>query len=311
LNLTKNFISKVAELAFNGLPNLETLDLSFNQLQKSEDIGNLRELPKLFTLKLNDNRLGPNFYFACIASNTKLENMFLQNNAIETIYAPSKSVGIQNLYLHHNKITNIHAFEKNFGQLITLTLSDNRNLSIHDSSFQNMKQLTYLYLDKVDLILNKNNDEPFSQLKKLELLSIRRNFLYTIDWQNFKGLSNLKEIRLSQNQLTNLSQHTELRTILPKLEQIELFENNFTSTYLENLKKHFQKNNISIKIISEKPKESEENSTDDNAPKTYEFLQNIKYAIVFSILIAVPVTDLVSTILIHRKQKAIEENEVI
>jgi Leucine-rich repeat (LRR) protein len=244
LNLSKNKISVIENS--NNVENLEILDLSHNLLD-NKTIFKFNLFPKLHTLMLNNNNIGPTFDFRVFQSKSKLENLFLHDNKIETITRLTNNFSVKKLYLQHNKIKNIENFRKYLGATEVLDLSNNLGLELTDISFILMYNLTSLFLNK---IIETNILKPsiFKNLKTLKTLSINKNQLKQINVNDFEGLESLENFHFAQNEISAFD-YTELKIKLPSLQAINVTGNLWNQSYLIEMRKFLKIQ--SIKVIDE------------------------------------------------------------
>jgi Leucine-rich repeat (LRR) protein len=176
LDLTSNEISKIEATAFAGLESLEYLTLSSNQLV-SIDESVLKDLTSLISLRLDSNKL-----------QVIEENLFANNLNLSEIRLDTNEIAI----------INGDAFGK-LKKLKLLNLSTNRLRKI-DILNTNLERLWIPYNKLKVLDVNKN----------LKLLSAPYNELEAI---NFTGNTELVELKLRQNAISDLSSFVSLAKV--------------------------------------------------------------------------------------------------
>ncbi|CAO1412843.1 unnamed protein product [Diamesa serratosioi] len=173
LDLTGNKIEEIEKNAFSKLINLEYLTLSENKIKTlTEDT--FKELVKLTSLRLDSNKI------------QMIEENFFDNN-----------LELTEIRLDTNEIIMIvnKAFDKLL-KLKTLNLASNR---LHKINVQNtnIEKLLLPYNKLTHIDLNKNMKSfyaPYNNLKSI----------------NFNGNTNLLEIKVRQNNFTNISNFSSL-----------------------------------------------------------------------------------------------------
>ncbi|RXG69951.1 Toll-like receptor 6 [Armadillidium vulgare] len=227
LYLNNNSISILSNDIFDRLSELQILDLSFNNLtmddSHEETFSGLRRLvilnlshnkiPTLFSSVFNDltslQKLDISFNdLSFIEENTftRMFNLYeldLSNNKIESLSSTSFAglVGLNILNLSRNSLKNLHS-----------------NI-LHQSS--NLKQI---------LLSNNNFEELPSAVQNLSFLNyldMSQNKILTLEFYDFKRLSNLHVFNLSSNLLKNISKSTF--NSLQSLRVLDISDNNIES----------------------------------------------------------------------------------
>lgn len=88
---------------------------------------------------------------------------------------------------------------ESFPKLVVITALDCSVTSISKENFQNLQELTDLYLGR-----NKIKNLPsntFEDLKKLKMLKLQNNQIESIDDKVFEDLESLEELFLSKNRI--------------------------------------------------------------------------------------------------------------
>ena len=195
IHYLKNRISILPQGLFNGVPNLDVLNLSHNIIQDLSYAHHI-QLPLLTQLDLSNNII---------------------NALPTTINLPNLEI----LYLNNNKITILppNVFS-NLPKLLEINLTKNEITVLPMNVFSNLKQLTELYLS-----YNQINDlQPgiFNGLNSLKTLYLNFNNIVILR-RNVFNLLTLTDLRLTFNPATNpvnlehgaLDILSNLRTIYP------------------------------------------------------------------------------------------------
>jgi len=230
-------LQEIPDDTFYGLEVLETLDLSFNKINKINKLA-FNGLSKLKYLILKVN------FLEIIEENTfksliSLENLDISYNLVKTI-EHSAFDGLDNLLElnvanNNNKSTNtINIMNNNsfkgLQKLKTLKLNDNNILEINDHMFQNLTEL-----NELDLSGNKIkeiNNDSFNGLKKLEHLNLNNNFLKEIIEKPFENLLKLKTLEVSGNIIKYFNPSLKINA-----EFIKIFNFEYKLRYFHNYNK--------------------------------------------------------------------------
>lgn len=197
---------------FNGLRELQTLDLADNNL-KSIPSDVFCPLDNLQTLNLTLNkiksvdRLG--FGKTC---GSGLQSLDLSNNELKSLTEDSEIIRLkrlQELRLQHNNITDISG--ETFNGLISLrilNISYNNLQFIPEGTFATTKELREIYLN--NNLLFELAKGVFHRLEQLLVLDLSNNQLSSahIDGGTFIGLIRLVILNLSNNALTRIDGKT-------------------------------------------------------------------------------------------------------
>ncbi|XP_033096826.1 leucine-rich repeat transmembrane neuronal protein 2-like, partial [Anneissia japonica] len=173
LNLQHNKLglglSVIQGKPFEGLSNLETLDLSFNQICTIANI--FDGLSNLITLNLGNNEITelPHDMFKGLSN---LQTLELQHNKIQTLGANAfgNTSHLKRLRIDHNDLT-----------------------ALHMQPFNNLKKLQHLDLGYNNLKTIGNNS--FSTCSKLEYLKLNDNMLTSITKDLFGDHTLFKELQ--------------------------------------------------------------------------------------------------------------------
>ncbi|KAK1801460.1 hypothetical protein P4O66_022721, partial [Electrophorus voltai] len=197
LYLADNKISKIPTWALAGLPNLEWLDLSKNQL--------------------NDASLGVDVF----RNLTKLRRLNLDGNNLTKI--PPLPLSLLELKINDNKLSGLtpHTFKGLF-QLLTLELEDNH---FHDGNvsplaFRTLGKLIYLRLDDNDF-----RAIPSGLPASLQELHLSDNRIEVVHAGLLNKTVNLRVLNLSHNKIREDRIAPRAWIHLRKLESLDLSHN--------------------------------------------------------------------------------------
>ncbi|KAH8253560.1 hypothetical protein KR032_005974 [Drosophila birchii] len=223
LNLTQNRIRSAEYLGFSeklcagsalsnangaasGGSELQTLDVSFNELRSLPDAWGASRLRRLQTLSLQHNNittLAPN----ALAGLSSLRVLNISYNHLESL--PSEAFAgnkeLRELHLQGNDLYDLpkgllHRLE----QLLVLDLSGNQLTSHHvdNSTFAGLIRLIVLNLS--NNALTRIGAKTFKELYFLQILDMRNNSIGHIEDGAFLPLYNLHTLNLAENRLHTL-----------------------------------------------------------------------------------------------------------
>ncbi|MED6268318.1 hypothetical protein CHARACLAT_021163, partial [Characodon lateralis] len=196
-----NNISIIAPQSLLGLLNLETLDLSQNQLD-DESFSQNSMLNLTFLRKLN-----------------------LDNNKITRI--PVLPPSLEELKINNNKMTVLtdHCFEgvKNLLKL-ELRMNTLYEASVSPTTFQPLQKLLDLQLDK-----NRFRFLPVGLPSSLQVLRMKENLIEEVTVEPLRDCIHLKVLDLSHNYIHDQSITNSIWTQLKSLEDLDLSHNRLTS----------------------------------------------------------------------------------
>lgn len=178
--LLNNPVYKISPHAFEGLVNLEELEISGSQLMALEARTFLKQC-NLTKLHLNNNKL-KHLMPGVFDDLQKLEKLHLKGNALA--------------FLTGTLFQSLHKLQE-------LDLSLNRLSSVDANIFRGLKELKTLNLD-----LNNISDlspDSFNANSQLRTLSLRGNPIAHLPLDVFAQLNNLVELNLRDNRITELS----------------------------------------------------------------------------------------------------------
>ncbi|XP_061664272.1 extracellular matrix protein 2 [Syngnathoides biaculeatus] len=221
LDVGENNIRVIPLDIFSGLPMLEVLDLSKNQLDDDSFSQNaLSNLTSVKKLNLDGNRLT-----MIPMLPPSLEQLSVNSNKLHTL-APHCFTGLVNL--------------------LNLELEGN---SLHEGgvspqAFKPLKRLLHLKLEK-----NRFRSLPQRLPRSLQTLEMDENLIEELTEDSLKGCSHLKILDLSHNLLRDEGLSQRVWTSLRQLEALDLSSNRLTSVPVNLprslLQVDLQQNNIS------------------------------------------------------------------
>lgn len=197
--------------AFNGLRELHTLDLGYNNIRKiPSDL--FCALENIISLNLTRNKIKfvdeLGFGHKC---GSTLQTIDLSYNDIMSLPADSEILHLRRLtqlFLQNNKITELPS--EVFSDLLSLkvvNLSENAINYLPESLFQNTKEIREIYLSYNDLEMLPK--KLFNRLEQLVVLDLSANKLKgsQIEDETFGGLIRLIVLDLSRNALTGVTRN--------------------------------------------------------------------------------------------------------
>ncbi|XP_077132897.1 extracellular matrix protein 2 isoform X1 [Ranitomeya variabilis] len=200
LDLLGNFITSIPKEAFNGMPNLERIDLSKN--------------------KLMSTGIDP----LAFKSIKNLRRLYLDGNLLDQIPLELPST-LEELKMNENKLGNLEEDSlKDLKNLITLELEGNElsEANVSPKAFKPLQHVTYLRLGR-----NKFRTIPQGLPVSIEELHLENNQIEEISETSFNHTVNLNTVVLRYNQLEE-TRIPPLTWIFHKnLESIDLSYNQF------------------------------------------------------------------------------------
>ncbi len=270
LNLSQNHILDGLDLSLDGceLPEMQVLDLSFNQLTtwRQSDL-HLGSAERLVELYLNQNRLSiltenafdlmrnllklnlahnqlaalPPNLFAVSKNLPKLESLELQNNSL-TMLTPDLFQGLSNLALlnlSHNAISSLYFDQKTFSGLLKLKILDlsyNKLTHLGSNLFQSCENLQVLDVSHNSLnVFNANSGLSSST----RMLILSHNSIESLHEQALVNLKNLNSLSLDHNKIRSIHDSTFKQTV--NLEDLSFNSNQLAKipsslAYLQSLR---------------------------------------------------------------------------
>lgn len=223
LELQNNDFTSLKDDAFDGLVNLEKINLGNNQLRRL-NATSFQHLTSLKELNLQFNFLTEIPFLGHLSS---LLVLSLHHNNIDSI----DSLALENLPalsildLHHNRITTIlNGTFLNGNKLRHLSLNSNRIASLDSNCLDNLTHLETLRLNRNKL--SNLTKDFFRPLKRLKTLELSRNRIATIRSLTFKGLDSLEVLKLQGNRIVSLLDGAFWK--LSNMKQLNLDNNSIT-----------------------------------------------------------------------------------
>jgi Leucine-rich repeat (LRR) protein len=244
LDLQSEKIKTICSEAFVGFDDIETLDLSYNELTVlPKDL--FKPLHSIENIYLYENNL-KTISFDEFASNQELKTLQLRFNKITTIETINfrGEFSITHLYIYVNDLTDVSELCK-LAKLELLSLWSNKNLDY--STFQPNCWIELRELNLGDTGLKKlNNDyRLFTGLTKLEILHLGNNNLEVFCVGNFPEMPALKTLVLYGNRLTGLDV-IQLNMKFPTLKVLRLSTENWNCDDFNALKSVLEKNGTTV-----------------------------------------------------------------
>lgn len=202
VNLAKNYISVVEPGAFDDLTMLRSLNLSHNALANASFFTILSNLKNIQSLDLSFNELTALTDLG-LYKLTSMRSLNLSNNFIQSLQATSLAglFCLRELKLNDNELTNIHPFAFNqLYQLEYLDLSSNSLTELGPNLFTTGgRMLKRLLLSKNQIMTIDGN--LFQYTRKLVQLDLSDNKIKTLPSYLFNQLTSLRVLHLNNNQL--------------------------------------------------------------------------------------------------------------
>ncbi|ODN03450.1 Leucine-rich repeat-containing G-protein coupled receptor 4 [Orchesella cincta] len=303
---------EIASGAFDGLSNLESLDLSRNNILlwgMGED-PKVFCLPSLLRLNISYNRLSGDLEDLGFGSNSactfRIQSLDLSHNKYRKVNQGvfSRLTRISELKLQNNQIQEID--DNCFNRLSTLKLLDlssNRLVAIPPASFPS--SLNQLKLQNNSIILSPHvfsglenlllldlssnsltshsvqGDSIFSPLVRLVVLNLSNNFLTTIDSDLFKQMSSLQSLSLENNLIQTISPNAF--TSLTNLHVLNLSQCRLKNTFPDS--RHFSNQFVLKQLyldgnnISEMAPDSLKNTSLEDLGCSNNFLTEVPHAV--------------------------------
>jgi Leucine-rich repeat (LRR) protein len=217
LNLTRNRIRSTENLGFStnsfldcggaALQELQTLDLSYNELTFIPENWAVSKLRRLQQLNLQHNNISE-LNGETLAGLNSLRILNLSYNHLEqlpsTLFYGSRE--LREIYLQNNELYELpHGLFHRLEQLLILDLSQNQLTSHHidNGTFAGLIRLIVLNLSHN--ALTKIDSKTFRELYFLQILNLRNNSIGYIDDNAFLPLYNLHTLNLAENRLHTLN----------------------------------------------------------------------------------------------------------
>ncbi|CAK9822742.1 Leucine-rich repeat-containing G-protein coupled receptor 4 [Anthophora retusa] len=214
LYLNDNNITEISTMAFHGLPKLEVLTLSNNNIS-TDKLLYLKVHETLKTLLLDDNKYNSiNDSIDQMFNNMpRLRELSLKRNGIARFSVNLKEFtpSLTKLYLSGNKIKSTD-FLKNVPEKLThLYLDDNNIETFSGYKLDNLQEL-FINENEITKLGNKedyiDDDDKrlltLDKMAKLVKLNVSSNKISDVTHDTFRNTTNLVELDLSNNKIVEL-----------------------------------------------------------------------------------------------------------
>ena len=206
-DLSKNSISSISEHAFRGLEKLDVLELSYNQINDIKD-GTFTSIEAvLIQLTLKHNKLSamnPKRFSSIFSRLSNLRSLYIDSNGFTALPNLSKMAKLEDVSISYNQLESL--IDAATGEqllpstVLDLQLGNNRFKHLTRKTFENLKNLKYLYLEGNQISAIDN--DAFAHLTRLNSLFLSKNFIKHIPSKAFFTLISLERLDLaSQNQM--------------------------------------------------------------------------------------------------------------
>ena len=230
IKLSNNNIYETPVKLFCPLTNLETIDMSNNQLVNLEDLGLSNRTEEQCSLSVTKLDLSGNklktLTPGSLAAAHKLESLIVRDNEVSVLDKMTlhSMASLQTVDLSHNHLTALppDMFLDNI-QLEHINLASNNIGTIHLSAFRNLTKLQSLNVSHNSLDHNWIKEDMFADLTRLKVLDLSHNHLSSIDNVLFQQLKMLEYLDLSSNRLETLG--SQIVTHLTQLKTLSLANN--------------------------------------------------------------------------------------
>lgn len=258
LDLSTNQIKFVEEETFAPLKSLKTLLLNHNDITRI-DSKTFGTVPDLITLDFDGNFVKDHLELELASSSlnalhfarnqlssltikkssgnvktTEIRTLYLQNNEFMNLsdIKMDKGVIVSSLHLDSNEISSLSNLSPFYATLTRLSLYSNPITEIDFESDMKMSTLKHLNLGDLSHVILRS--KIFEPLQGLQTLSLAENYLRGLDHEWFVGLTNLTELDLELNFLSNFD-YKALVKVLPSLKTLKLSNNDLNCTFLEEM----------------------------------------------------------------------------
>lgn len=251
LDLSGNEISHIEDEAFDGLKNLRTLKLNGNRL-KTLKTRTLYGLEGLEYLHLYSNRLS--IIESQALNLPKLTEVFFGNNRLQVLPSDlfTNAPNLEVTEFSHNGLIHIGDAFVNCHKIYSLILENNPIDDIDLIKFAKLRSLSSLSLN------NTNFEFPAAAPSKenitvtsssLESLNLSNNNLSTANiFEHLIMFPELQRLYLYNNEFTQFERMADVKSILPKLNTLDLIGNFRIINWLRDNYDIFKRLNINILI---------------------------------------------------------------
>ncbi|XP_016840738.1 insulin-like growth factor-binding protein complex acid labile subunit [Nasonia vitripennis] len=250
INLRENGIFRVSPGSFDGVPNMQYLDLSKNRLAFCDFFNYGSCLQMLETLVIEENQLpGDSLYREISKAGCfpHLQHLFIRKNHIQRLNFSLRMSfpSLVSLYLSDNEIDNCAFIRDVPSSLTHLYIERNRISSISTAIIQNLRTLK-ADGNTIQSICYRNCDRSSIKLlgtTRLETLSLSENKITRIEACAFRDSFSLTSLNLSGNMIETINPSTF--TSLRNLVQLRLDNNLLTS--VPNLNGNWNLKSLSLR----------------------------------------------------------------
>lgn len=236
MSFRKNHIETFPKNYFTFFGNLAKLDVSYNAIKAID--GHLFDQALSLKMLYLEGNIISEISADAFTNNKNLTSLVLSGNKIKSLPATvfHSNELLQVIDLSDNELTFLPVNIFTGLPHLDLLRLDKNDFATQTFSpdFLNIPLLTFLNLSSTDL---KINDEMFSKCPNLEVIDLSRNNLKKIDAHLFKNLSNLMELSIHDNSLSEFDYKNEVF----KKENfvLEIYENSWKCSYLKNMMIYF------------------------------------------------------------------------
>lgn len=199
LSLKKNRLRSFKPIVRREVTNIITLHLEENQFTTFETI-DFSLMPKLKNLYLGSNPITePNQIFSQIGGGDNIKYILLDNLGISVLESIESLKGLEDIFLNNNAIEKI--FENTFTGLtnITTIILDNNRLENINDIFVGLNKLKVISLNNNKI--SEISPTAFSNLPRLETVRLSYNLLTSLPVNMFAGCTSLRYIYLYGNSI--------------------------------------------------------------------------------------------------------------
>lgn len=263
LDLSHNNISKISPNMFVTLTNLLNLDVSYNHIETLDDglFANNTKLENIIMAhnvisKIDGRLLCPQCVISSVNLSynnlkqlhisSKVKRLTADNNVIEIVTCDVEGTQLSNLNLTNNSLGELGGI-CSLTQLTKLSLSYNNLGKLNHSSFAALTVLTELHLKSANI--SRLEYGVFSHQTELQILDLSYNRMGNIVLDVLLAARNLQFLYIDGNDITELS-YIDLRKSFSSLSTIGISDNDFNCTFLGQVIKRLNSDNISTTVSS-------------------------------------------------------------
>eukprot|EP00057_Strongylocentrotus_purpuratus_P021784 XP_011676258.1 PREDICTED: leucine-rich repeat-containing protein 15-like [Strongylocentrotus purpuratus] len=232
LDLTQNQLTKLDNTSFTSLPHLRYLYLQSNNMSTIES-GAFQALPELCSISLTNNN------FTSLPTNIFSRNQNLQIvdlSANRFVSFPGNALNsvpsLTRLSLEKNLLSSLNFTGWRSRNMTSLVLSSNNFSSLHEDDFLSLKEA------RIDLIsFAKNNltsleNGLFQNLDGVREMSLTDNQISKLSFHLFLGMSSLETLHMASNLISAIEPLAPLpnqTNVIPNLTYLDLQSNRIPS----------------------------------------------------------------------------------